>query len=291
MSYEKRVCVLKQVKKGFTADGSALSGAVYCERLGEELTLTPRLLGLAPVREGRYALAVWVEGNLYLAELSPAVRLRTPSIRGGVAVLLAYLKHDPEPIAFGNCGLAPNSWEALLPAFGVSTEKEAPMPEEEKDTMPAQEEVSTDMPPFREAKSYDDEAIASADYFGGEGRGDEDASPAGEDETFAPISFGARLAYYESVRDRLERAFSSYPRDERLLGIFPHSEWVRTEGGLLGVIYEEGRPRYLCVAAEDPPAEMRKRSLFVPLSPFGEGGIYVVFQSADTGDYIGVEEG
>ena len=222
---------------------------------------------------------------------SPPEQVNLYFIRGGVAVLLAYLKHDPEPIAFGNCGLAPNSWEALLPAFGVSTEKEAPMPEEEKDTMPAQEEVSTDMPPFREAKSYDDEAIASADYFGGEGRGDEDASPAGEDETFAPISFGARLAYYESVRDRLERAFSSYPRDERLLGIFPHSEWVRTEGGLLGVIYEEGRPRYLCVAAEDPPAEMRKRSLFVPLSPFGEGGIYVVFQSADTGDYIGVEEG
>ena len=27
MAYEKRVCVLKQIKKGFSADGSALSGA------------------------------------------------------------------------------------------------------------------------------------------------------------------------------------------------------------------------------------------------------------------------
>ena len=43
---------MKQVKKGFSADGSALSGAVYCERLGKEITLTPRLLGLAPVRGG-----------------------------------------------------------------------------------------------------------------------------------------------------------------------------------------------------------------------------------------------
>ena len=63
MPFEKRVCVLKQVKKGFTADGSALSGAVYCERLGEEITVMPRLLGIAPVKEGRYALALWVAGG------------------------------------------------------------------------------------------------------------------------------------------------------------------------------------------------------------------------------------
>ena len=62
MAYEKRVCVLKQMKKGFAADGGDLSGAVYAERLGSELTVTPRLLGLSPLKEGRYALAFSAEG-------------------------------------------------------------------------------------------------------------------------------------------------------------------------------------------------------------------------------------
>ena len=39
MSYEKRVAVLKQINKGFSADGGALSGAVYLERFGRELTV------------------------------------------------------------------------------------------------------------------------------------------------------------------------------------------------------------------------------------------------------------
>ena len=63
MAYEKRLCVLKQIKKGFSADGSPLSGAVYAERMGSELTVTPRLAGIAPVKEGRYALAVWAGGR------------------------------------------------------------------------------------------------------------------------------------------------------------------------------------------------------------------------------------
>ena len=51
MAYEKRVCVVKQIKKGFSADGGALTGAVYAERLGGELTITPRIAGLSPLRD------------------------------------------------------------------------------------------------------------------------------------------------------------------------------------------------------------------------------------------------
>ena len=75
-------------------------------------------------------------------------------------------------------------------------------------------------------------------------------------------------------------------------GTFPHSEWVAAEGALLGVLYEEGQPRYLCVAMEhEPPAEAKEASIFVPLSPYSdEKGMFVVFQDADTGEYVRVRE-
>ena len=44
----------------------------------------------------------------------------------------------------------------------------------------------------------------------------------------------------------------------------------------------------VCVAAEgDKPKEMGENAVFVPLSPFSEeSGMWIVFQDADTGEYI-----
>lgn len=298
MSFEKRVCVLKQVKKGFTADGSALSGAVYAERMGEELTVMPRLLGIAPVKEGRYVLALWIEGQVFLAELTDrsAFRMRTPSIKGGFAVLLAYVRTEAEPVAFGCCGVAPNTYEGLLCAIKGEKNK-APMPTKDEAPMSEKDGEDTDMLPFRDAEKYNDEAIASENYYGSESAddGDDAAADAGE-ETINPISVGQEgEAYYACVREKLELAFRKYPKDTRLLSAFPNSAWVRAENALLGILYREGRPAYLCVAVEakgDPPAEMREHCMFVPASPFvreEEEGFYVVFQSAATGEYVTVE--
>ena len=100
--------------------------------------------------------------------------------------------------------------------------------------------------------------------------------------------------YYHEVKAKLDEAFAKFPRDERLKAIFPMSEWVNSEGALLGVIYEEGTPRYLCVAVEakeEPPAEVKERGVFVPRTQFSdEEGFYVVFQDADTGDYVRVQD-
>ncbi|MDE7158691.1 MAG: hypothetical protein K2N74_03865, partial [Clostridiales bacterium] len=92
MAYEKRVCVLKQIKKGFSADGSSLSGAVYAERLGDALTVTPRIAGLAPVKEGAYALSVWVSGQIFCLELRGGEPLKingAPSLMSGFSALVA----------------------------------------------------------------------------------------------------------------------------------------------------------------------------------------------------------
>ncbi len=325
MAYEKRVCVLKQVKRGFSADGGELTGAVYCERLGETLTITPRLLGLAPVKEGRYALSLWVGEQTYCLELAGNARLtveKAPSLRGGFSALVVFVRGEAEPVAFGACGEAPKSYFRLLEAVGGEKKplinplppNEVPFPTQPNaphaPTVPLpgpepEPEKEDRGAPFRQ--TYDDEAIAASDYFGAQAHEDEEAVRLGEKEAgknagggdplahAAPLDPRGSLTYYNAVRERLEAALKKFPPDERLKETFPLSEWVRAESGaLLGVIYERGAPRYLCVAVEktgDPPAEMGEACVFVPASPYTEEeGFWVVFQDADTGEYIKVSE-
>ncbi len=320
MAYEKRVCVLKQIKKGFSADGSALSGAVYCERLGSELTVTPRILGIAPVKEGRYALAIFAEGETALLELKGNAPLKVqdfPSVKAGFSALLVFLRGDAEPVAFGSCGAAPREYEPLLLAFSREKKKKKeplpPPPDPEETPLPITPNAPVLPPreedrPFREgaAAGYDDEAIAAVNYYGD--AGDEDGQALPRDQKGAEAEeagAGAQadggdgilrprgtLTYYHTVREKLREVMRKFPPDDRLKSVFPQSEWVKAEGNILGVIYEEGIPKYLCVAAEDtgdlPPA-MKEHGCFVPLSPFSDMvGVYVVFQSADSGEYVTV---
>lgn len=305
MAFEKRVCVLKQLKKGFTADGSALSGAVCLERLGTEITVFPRLLGIAPVKEGRYALALWIDGEVFVVELgSGSVKLEGPSLRAGFAALLVYIRGEAEGVAFGSCGAAPADYLPLLSAF---SRKQRPIPNPLPPTelptfspnnVPLAPTVPIpDDPPFRKSEEdarYDDEAIADADYFSPEGDADGEGAPE-DDEAAHPLLVGGGPTYYDAVREKLRAAFEKYPKDDRLKAVYPASEWVRAEGGaLLGVIYRGGLPEFLCVAVEakgDPPAGMKEHCCFVPESPLSDMvGFYVVYQSAKTGEYVTVSD-
>lgn len=325
MAYEKRVCVMKQLKKGFSADGGLLSGAVYCERLGSELTVTPRILGLSPLREGRYVLVVRAEGKDIFLELKGSETIRVsdaPSIKSGVAVLLCFVRGDAEAVAFGACGIASSDYRPMLEALVTGGKRRpipAPLPPVQIPGSPAPNVPlapgvplpgEEDSPPFREqAAAYNDEAIAASDYFApAQGNADEagtgipqaqEGTAAGdchsqEDAANGFLRTGGSLTYYKEVRERLTAVMEKYPPDTRLKGAFPQSEWVRSDGALLGIVYEEGIPRYLCVAVEkngDPPEDMKENCAFVPASPFSDDeGFWVVFQDADTGAYVKVSD-
>lgn len=313
MAYEKRLCILKQLKKGFSADGGLLTGAVYAERSGSELTVTPKIAGLAPLREGRYALAVWVGGARYCLELKGNTPLRVPeapSLAEGFSVLLCFVRGEAEPVAFGCCGSAPSEYASLLSVFQTAVRREvAPLPEPFRDSAasePFRAAENNYEPPARSLGQYDDEAIASSDYYemtGGADSGNGDAAfpesaPQSEnvnsdERAIPPFRLSRKgLTYYNQIAAKLKETMARFPRDERLCGIFPQSEWVKTSSGaLLGVIYFEGLPRFLCVAMEtEPPEEAKEASVFVPLTPYSdEEGMFVVFQDADTGEYVKVE--
>ena len=326
MAYEKRLCVLKQVKKGFSADGGSLSGVIYAERVGTTLTVTPRIIGIAPVKEGRFALAVWVDGKTFCLELNgnePLKLQNAPSLRRGFAALVCFVRGEAEPVAYGMFGEAPASYSVLLSA--VEGERKSPIPtplppnEVPFPTLPntprapgvplpgpIPEEETPQGEPFRRQGKYDDDAIAASNYYRKE-QDDEDENAArlheGEGEKVAggrhsavheaPLLPRGSLTYYNTVRERLEEAMKKFPPDESLKGAFPLSEWVKAESGvLLGIVYESGSPRYLCVAVEkngDPPEEMKENCAFVPTTVFSDDeGFWVVFQDADTGEYVKV---
>ena len=319
MAYEKRICVLKQVKKGFSADGTPLTGVIYAERLGNELTVTPRIAGLSPVREGRYVLFLWADGKTFCLELKGNAALTiadAPSVKGGFAALLCFVRGEPTPVAFGNCGVAPSRYTALLEGAELPKKKipAIPMPPNElpapvapnvphAPVPPVPDPIPEDVPPREEraAARYHDEAIAETDYFRTACDGDEKTPSAVREEAgaAAPADAGDLLArprgtltYYYEIKEKLDAAFAKYPRDNSMLAAFPRSEWVKTEGALLGVVYQSGVPRYLCVAAagradEAPPEAMKEHAVFVPKDAFTEEeGFWVVFQDADTGEYV-----
>lgn len=300
MAYEKRLCILKQMKKGFTADGGPVTGAVYAERLGGELTVTPRIAGLSPLAEGRYVLVVQVGGNYYSFELKGNEALKaweTPSVAEGFSVLLCFVRGEAEPIAFGRCGNAPDNYLPLLKALSERPRKRpvpVPMPPNQIPGAPSpqvplapaipvpdnEEEPLSDMA----ATKYDDEAIASANFY-------ESGPVSPPEQTEHPFRLKrGGLTYYYKIAAKLKEAFEKYPRDTTLCAALPNSEWVKTESALLGVIYAEGVPKYLCVAIKNsPPEEAKEASVFVPVGPYSEDdGYFVVFQDADTGDYVKV---
>ncbi len=305
MGYEKRLCILKQIKRGFSADGGALSGAVHAERLGDTLTVKLQTVGLAPVREGRYALAVKVQQKIYLFDAEDNAPLQgenCPTLQKGFSALVCFYKGEAEAIAYGACGEERGGYEPLLRAV-IEQENRR-----KKRSAPPPNPAPTAREALQES-GYHDEAIAEENYFkrgenGRTGNENENASCVGGeqaqkeggatrarenegDDVVRPFLKEGAPVYFEQLKEQIDEAFARFPRDKRYLKTFPCSEWVEINGSLLGVIYENARPKFLCVASNEMPEEAKKRAIFVPFSPFvNSEGMDVIFYSAQTGETV-----
>ncbi|MBQ8685837.1 MAG: hypothetical protein IJ514_06680 [Clostridia bacterium] len=323
MTYIKKMCILRQARQGFSGDGKTLSGLIKVEQYGKNLAVEVSVINFAPLASGEYyCLLSDSKGRvetLALRGKSLFNILSDIDISGGFCGVICYVKNEIVPIAYGINGNGAYDWKRILgatlpPTFDKKSEESAAA--ESVEERHAEEEKS----------GYDDETVATENYYreaedgqivSEEAGGDalaqspaqeqseeartnakEDVDDEGVRHPFATDGDG----YYRSVKSEIDELFAAHPKDDTLKGAFSCSEWVRVKGEegapeyLVGVVYDDGRAKYICYALkaadkDSPPEEIKDACSFVPCSLFDDGaGFFVIFQSATTGECIKPEK-
>ncbi len=191
MNYVKKMCILRQIKQGFSGDGKTLSGLIKIEQYGKNLAVEVSIINFAPLSTGEY-YCLLSDGRgktemLSLRGKSIFNILSDVDISDGFCGIVCYVKTEVIPIAYGINGNGSYNWRAILnktmpPVFPNKDKSDSAIadgnlspaiskPKENEDTMyelsppalPAPTASSTsgteDSPP------YDDESIASENYY------------------------------------------------------------------------------------------------------------------------------
>lgn len=300
--YTKNIAVIKGLKDGFSSDGSPLTGLVKAERYGGSLRVQVSYINFAPLSEGRYIAALSDGNTTVIVENGLFEGASALDTSAGFAALICHVNGQVNPIAAAICG---NYRGAALAI---------------KEEVERAEHIRQDgaKPPAPPAQ-YEDEAIAEENYYeyakASEDRGavrqdtqkEEDGREFRQDEA----AFGslkeeqdgiARLArgdFYARMQREIEGLFAAYPAEESLQRTVEGSRWVRISYGegkfyVFGVIYSDGKPRYLCYGVpaashKKPPESMAGLASFIPSSPQEDRGFWVMYQDADTGASLKIE--
>lgn len=344
MTFIKKMCILRQVKQGFSGDGKSLSGLIKAEQYGKNIAIEVSVINFAPLSSGEYyCLLADCKNKTELLPLRGKSLFNIVSdldLSGGFCGVICFVKNDVVPIAYGVNGNKTYNFKELVRTISPSIEEEGlderlafsdksneieetvKADDLKKDEITTQEiEESETTVPVRK-DDYDDETVASENYYQREENTDErveftksddhvrvesdDQAKSEQERTCGKEDGDAQNVchafttesdgYYRSVRSEIDELFKNNPTDDSLKEAFPFSEWVKiTQNGkayLVGVIYEELKAKYICYAipAESgalPPEEIRDVCAFVPLTCFPQSdGFFVIFQSAATGECI-----
>ena len=275
MNYVKKMCILRQVKQGFSGDGKALSGLIKVEQYGKNLAVEISVINFAPLISGEY-YCLLSDGKgktemLALRGKSIFNILTDMDVSNGFCGVLCHVKNDVVPIAYGINGNRSYDWRAILNATlpPVFPKKEKTDDEIAKTAIftPSEEypEDKTDKKNAHLAQpdqEYDDETVATENYYEefaneyqqskqiienahtqnttekpNEKTGQNTAENGNDSRVLHPFKTDSD-GYYYSVKSEIDGLFSRYPRDKTLEGAFSCSEWVRIKG-------TEDDPQYL----------------------------------------------
>ena len=317
MNYMKKMCILRQIKQGFSGDGKPLSGLIKIEQYGKNLAVEVSIINFAPLASGEYyCLLSDGKGKTEMLKLRGKSIFNVLSdidISGGFCGIVCYVKNEVVPIAYGINGNRSYDWRSILNATLPPVFPRAEQEVELAETVTFEE---------KEELEYDDEAVSQDNYFEEkedasnvlreteqnahpESTTEKQAEKERIDETANGDAQSVRKpfqtdpdGYYLSVKGEIDALFEKYPTDETLCKAFSCSEWVRIKGTaespeyLVGVVYDDGRAQYVCYAlaakkGNEPPEEIKDVCTFVPLSVFSDAdGFFVIFQSAASGECV-----
>lgn len=323
MQYVKKMCILRQLKQGFSCDGQPISGIVKAEQYGKNIAVDVSVLNLASLSSGQwYCLFADAAGRKQLLPLQETRHFSfvdEMDIARGFLAVLCFVGDDAQPIAVGTSGKVP--FTAAEIAKRTFTEKR-PTPPASTPPLPQKTESAP-----ADAGHYNDEAMMEENYYQwsnedeqqrmdeacrhaqSEGRTENEETAQGtqiannEDGAGVRHAFTAQTdRYYQSIKSELNDLFARFPRDDSLCGAFAASEWIRVKGDahapqeLVGIVFENGMAKYICYAlpadGRELPSELQRHCFYVPTSPLqGANGFFVVFQSAATGETIPQTDG
>ncbi len=189
MNYVKKMCILRQIKPGFSADGKTLSGLIKVEQYGKNLAVEVSIINFAPLVSGEY-YCLLSDGRgktemLSLRGKSIFNILSDIDVAGGFCGIICYIKNEVVPIAYGINGNGSYNWRAILnkalpPVFPkndrsaknelAGSETPPPLPsfeqkrEQKEGTMVELREKTHPISPLYK-ENYDDEAVATKNYY------------------------------------------------------------------------------------------------------------------------------
>jgi len=270
MNYVKKMCILRQVKQGFSGDGKTLSGLIKIEQYGKNLAVEVSVINFAPLVSGEYyCLLSDGKGKTEMLSLrgkSLFNLLSDLDISNGFCGIICYVKNEVIPIAYGINGNKSYDWKHILnatlpPVFPNGSPATARGGIAESQPNTAEYELSpAPLPdPIKEEKNtrtdgYDDESVATNNYYeedeheriqlsktgkntytqsAAASEGTEKRSDGKKDENAANVRTAFKTdpdGYYLAVKEEIDRLFRTYPRDKTLNGAFSCSEWVRVKG-------------------------------------------------------------
>ncbi len=120
MNYIKKMCILKQIRQGFSGDGKTLSGLIKIEQYGKNLAVEVSVINFAPLVSGEY-YCLLSDGKgktemLTLRGKSLFNLLSDIDISAGFCGIICYVKNEVVPIAYGINGNKSYDWRAILNA-------------------------------------------------------------------------------------------------------------------------------------------------------------------------------
>ena len=305
--YTKNIAVIKELKSGFSADGSPLTGIIKAERYGSVLGIEVTFVNFAPLSEGRYVTAVTDGCTTLIVEDCFFEGVSELDTGKGFAALVCYVNGAVSPVASAVCG----NFHAETLILKREVEKAenlrpsddgAAMADERKDSVPYEDEAIAEVNYYEFAQSDESGDALFQDKkktaCGNESVQDEKAFGAFEKDE-GGISPLARGNFYDRTKKEIEGILKAYPREEELCRVVKNSEWVRIYYGderyyVFGVLYDERKPQYICygVPAEKsdcPPESMKNMASFIPCS--NVTGYWVMYQDAQTGAAIYLDIG
>ena len=134
MHYVKKMCILRQIRQGFSTDGNALSGLIKVEQYGKNLAVEVSIINFAPLTSGEY-YCLLSDGKgktemLLLRGKSHFNILTDIDVSSGFCGIICHIQSDVTPIAYGINGKGAYDWKSILnatlpPVFPQSKQEKA----------------------------------------------------------------------------------------------------------------------------------------------------------------------